>query len=72
LNRPRKKDTFFSPLFVNNVEIDGIYAKQAIKMMYVGFSRPTHLLCFAALHENVKDHVAKFDEAGWRIDNRLM
>lgn len=30
---------------------------QAIKMMYVGFSRPTHLLCFAVLKENIQEHI---------------
>ena len=34
-------------------------------MMYVGFSRPTHLLCFAALEDNVKDDINKFGDAGW-------
>jgi hypothetical protein len=42
-------------------------AKEAMKMMYVGFSRPTHLLCFAVLKENVKDDVQKFIDAGWEI-----
>lgn len=28
---------------------------QALKMMYVGFSRPTHLLCFVVLEENIKN-----------------
>ena len=46
--------------------------KQALKMMYVGFSRPTHLLCFAALEENVIGHIGKFEGAGWKIDRRLM
>ncbi len=36
-------------------------------MMYVGFSRPTHLLCFACLKENVKDDIELFRNAGWEI-----
>jgi hypothetical protein len=42
-------------------------AKEALKMMYVGFSRPTHLLCFAALKENVIDDIPKIENAGWVI-----
>jgi DNA helicase II / ATP-dependent DNA helicase PcrA len=52
-------------------EID-VRKKEALKMMYVGFSRPTHLLCFAALEENVTNHISKFEEAGWRIEKRLL
>jgi hypothetical protein len=39
--------------------------KEAMKMMYVGFSRPTHLLCFATLKENVISDIQKFKDAGW-------
>lgn len=42
-------------------------AKEALKMMYVGFSRPTHLLCFAVLEENVKDDIDKYKNAGWQV-----
>jgi hypothetical protein len=55
---------------VNGKEKD-VRKKEALKMMYVGFSRPTHLLCFAALEENVKEHIFKFEAAGWRIDESL-
>lgn len=44
-----------------------IRAKETMKMMYVGFSRPTHLLCFACLKENVKDNIELFRNAGWEI-----
>lgn len=43
------------------------FGKEALKMMYVGFSRPTHLLCFAALEENVKKDKEKFEKSGWEI-----
>jgi hypothetical protein len=50
----------FSPLAANPHE----YVLQSMKMVYVGFSRPTHLLCFAVhadrsqsmITESVKDH----------------
>ncbi|MBA0885140.1 UvrD-helicase domain-containing protein [Flavobacterium undicola] len=47
-------------------------AKEALKMMYVGFSRPTHLLCFAALEENVKDDIEKYKTAGWLVIDDLI
>jgi DNA helicase II / ATP-dependent DNA helicase PcrA len=47
-------------------------AKEALKMMYVGFSRPTHLLCFAVLEENVKDDIDKIKNAGWVIIDDLI
>ncbi|OXA74272.1 hypothetical protein B0A67_00340 [Flavobacterium aquidurense] len=47
-------------------------AKQALKMMYVGFSRPTHLLCFAVLKENIKNDIDKIKEAGWVIIDDLI
>ena len=43
------------------------FGKEALKMMYVGFSRPTHLLCFAALEENVKGNIEKYKNAGWVV-----
>ncbi len=47
-------------------------AKQALKMMYVGFSRPTHLLCFAVLKENVKDDIQNFKSKGWEVIDDLI
>lgn len=43
---------------------------QAYKMMYVGFSRPTHLLCFAVFKNNISDEdITKMVELGWiKID----
>ncbi|MFY7846656.1 UvrD-helicase domain-containing protein [Chryseobacterium gambrini] len=51
------------------------YSIQAIKMMYVGFSRPTHLLCFAVLKENIQDHIESLNiENGgiWKIIEDLV
>lgn len=47
-------------------------AKQALKMMYVGFSRPTHLLCFVVLKENVKDDIQNFKSKGWEVIEDLI
>ncbi|MGM8361147.1 UvrD-helicase domain-containing protein [Flavobacterium sp. ARAG 55.4] len=43
------------------------FGKEALKMMYVGFSRPTHLLCFAVLEENVKEKIQDFKDFGWEV-----
>lgn len=50
-----------------------VRGKEALKMMYVGFSRPTHLLCFAVLKENVSDSdIAKMKKIGWEVDMDLV
>jgi len=41
-------------------------AKQSMKMMYVGFSRPTHLLCFAVLKDNL-NKIETLRDKGWEI-----
>jgi len=43
------------------------HAKMTTKMMYVGFSRPTHLLCFAVLKKNVINDIDKYISAGWEV-----
>lgn len=48
-----------------------VRAKESIKMMYVGFSRPTHLLCFAALKDNVGD-TKPYEKAGWEVITDLI
>lgn len=46
---------------------DNKRGKQALKMMYVGFSRPTHLLCFACLRENIVEQIDNFRSVGWEV-----
>ncbi|WP_310556826.1 UvrD-helicase domain-containing protein [Flavobacterium sp.] len=64
--------TTMNPLFFQNHDCNKPTGKEAIKMMYVGFSRPTHLLCFAVLDENVLKEKEKFEKAGWNWDNDLI
>lgn len=59
------------PYLFEEHKCNGVYDKQALKMMYVGFSRPTHLLCFAVLKENVKENLDKFENTGWKIVHDL-
>ena len=56
-----------NPLFKQRQNYEYTRQKEAVKMMYVGFSRPTHLLCFAALKENVETQLGSFHSAGWEI-----
>lgn len=41
--------------------------KQASKMMYVGFSRPTHFLCFAALKDRLHNKIEELQVVGWKV-----
>lgn len=52
-------------------ELD-VRAKETIKMIYVGFSRPTHLLCYAVMETNLEiGDIEKFRNSGWAIDQSL-
>lgn len=45
-------------------------AKETIKMMYVGFSRPTHLLCFAVFRDNLTNEQLSYfksNDSGWSV-----
>ncbi|QOG04393.1 UvrD-helicase domain-containing protein [Flavobacterium sp. MDT1-60] len=60
------------PLYKQKQSCETPTGIEALKMMYVGFSRPTHLLCFAVLEENVKDDLAKFRSADWIVNDDLV
>lgn len=57
-----------SPFFKDTCNITGKRAKQAMKMLYVGMSRPTHLLCYASLKQNWnEERLQKMKDAGWQV-----
>ncbi|ESU28748.1 hypothetical protein FLJC2902T_13420 [Flavobacterium limnosediminis JC2902] len=56
----------------NFSELNKTRSNETLKMMYVGFSRPTHLLCFAVLEENVKKDIQKYKDAGWIVIDDLV
>ena len=57
-----------NPLYGDDVETKGVYATMARKMMYVGFSRPTHLLCYASLKNCWgEEGLQKMREQGWNV-----
>jgi ATP-dependent DNA helicase UvrD/PcrA len=46
---------------------EGKRVKQSAKMVYVGFSRPTHLLCFAAHKNSLSQYLTEVDTTAWEI-----
>lgn len=70
--KKRPIEYYKNPLLKENVDTEelGVYAKQTIRMMYVGFSRPTHLLCYATWKSNW-DNAAlqKMKDIGWEIED---
>ncbi len=57
-----------NPLYKQRHNYTGVYVREAIKMMYVGFSRPTHLLCLASQKEQWNDEaIQKMKDCGWEI-----
>ncbi|HEY1193896.1 UvrD-helicase domain-containing protein [Flavobacterium sp.] len=66
------RQTKKNPLFFINHDCNKPTGKEALKMMYVGFSRPTHLLCFAVLEENVKKDLDELARCGWKIEYDLI
>ena len=57
-----------SPYFKDTINITTSRGKQAMKMLYVGMSRPTHLLCYATLKTNWDDiSLQKMQDTGWDI-----
>ena len=57
-----------NPLFKERHSLKGTYSLEAMKMLYVGFSRPTHLLCYASQKELWDTtSIEKLDSIGWKI-----
>lgn len=71
--KKRAAEYFNNPLLKQNHNFPNevrLQAKQAMKMMYVGFSRPTHLLCFAVLRQNLtEEQLSYFNSkvSGWEV-----
>jgi len=64
-NKVIKSDS--NPFLHQEHRCNGKFDRQALKMMYVGFSRPTHLLCFACLKENIDSEIEDYRALGWEI-----
>lgn len=59
---------YLKNMFLNNpINKSGVYLRQAMKMSYVGFSRPTHLLCVAIHKDRFERVLADIDRDFWEI-----
>ena len=67
--RPNRVTTITSPLLKQDLEVTGKSAAMAKRMLYVGFSRPTHLLCFASEKSLWSEQMLQLmDDNGWVIE----
>lgn len=48
------------------------YFRQSAKMAYVGFSRPTHLLCFAVHQTRFEESLVDIDRDTWEVNTDLL
>lgn len=53
--------------FDSQINSNGVYIKQAMKMSYVGFSRPTYLLCIAIHEDRFNKKLSEIDRNNWEI-----
>ena len=69
--RKRQQVLGNNPLFFqeqNFSHLNKARSNETLKMMYVGFSRPTNLLCFAVRKEKVENELEKYKASGWHIE----
>jgi hypothetical protein len=55
------------PFVRNDAHIEGPRQSETARMLYVGFSRPTHLLCFAIHKERFEEHLKDIDRDVWEV-----
>lgn len=64
-----KERTVTSPFLMQDLQPNGNNAAMAKRMLYVGFSRPTHLLCYASEKRLWMDDILQMmEDAGWKIE----
>ena len=64
-----KVRTVISPFLMKELKPNGKNAAMAKRMLYVGFSRPTHLLCYASEKRLWKDDILQMmEEVGWKVE----
>lgn len=64
-----KVRTVTSPFLMQDLQPNSNNAAMAKRMLYVGFSRPTHLLCYASEKRIWKDDVLQMmEDAGWKVE----
>lgn len=61
--------TYRSPFFKQDVVTDKPVKSAVKRILYVGFSRPTHLLCYASIRDLWNDEMIQYmRNCGWRIE----
>ena len=64
-----KVRTVTSPFLMQDLQPNGNNAAMAKRMLYVGFSRPTHLLCYASEKRIWNDDVLQMmADVGWKVE----
>lgn len=59
---------YLNELFLEkNINKKGVYRKQALKMSYVGFSRPTHLFCIAIHKDRFDRDLSEINKEIWEV-----
>ncbi|MGM0946129.1 MAG: UvrD-helicase domain-containing protein [Bacteroidota bacterium] len=59
---------YLKNMFENSeINSSGVYIKQAMKMTYVGFSRPTHLFCMAIHKDRLETTLENMNRELWEI-----
>ena len=59
---------YLKELFLEKaINKNGVYRKQALKMSYVGFSRPTHLLCIAIHKDRFDRNLSEINIEIWEV-----
>lgn len=59
---------YLKELFLEEaINKNGVYRKQAFKMSYVGFSRPTHLLCIAIHKDRFDRDLSDINNEIWEV-----
>ena len=65
-----KTITYTSPFFKQDIETTATTSSMVKRLLYVGFSRPTHLMCYAS-NRNLwnEDMLNRMENSGWIIEN---
>ena len=68
-----ESESVMDQLIGNQIPMNaGVRTRQSSKVVYVGFSRPTHLLCLAIHSDRIRGSETALEENGWVIDDSLI
>lgn len=58
---------YFIGKSISDIPNENQRVKEAAKVVYVGFSRPTHLLCYAVQKENFENYLSTINHDEWNV-----